>query len=63
MSPEASRTQPFADAARTRLTYVMLFRVGLVTLLLAILGLLNVLPFSATVIFGLIAMLAIARLT
>jgi two-component system sensor histidine kinase PilS (NtrC family) len=29
------RTQPFADAARTRLTYVMLFRVGLVTLLLA----------------------------
>ena len=35
MSPEASRTQPFADAARTRLTYVMLFRVGLVTLLLA----------------------------
>jgi len=37
--------------------------VALVTLLLAILGLLNVLPFSATVIFGLIAMLAIARLT
>ena len=35
MSPEAARTQPFADAARTRLTYVMLFRVGLVTLLLA----------------------------
>ena len=36
MSPDAgARTQPFADAARTRLTYVMLFRVGLVTLLLA----------------------------
>ena len=36
MSPEAgARTQPFADGARTRLTYVMLFRVGLVTLLLA----------------------------
>ncbi|MCU1282170.1 MAG: Two-component sensor PilS, partial [bacterium] len=33
LAPE--RTQPFADAARTRLTYVMLFRVGLVTLLLA----------------------------
>ncbi|MGZ3425633.1 MAG: two-component system sensor histidine kinase NtrB [Polyangia bacterium] len=29
------RTQPFAQAARTRLTWVMLFRVGLVTLLLA----------------------------
>ncbi|HWE28190.1 MAG TPA: ATP-binding protein, partial [Polyangia bacterium] len=37
VSPEAAaRAQPFADAAaRTRLTYVMLFRVGLVTLLLA----------------------------
>ncbi|MDB4970530.1 MAG: multi-sensor signal transduction histidine kinase [Myxococcales bacterium] len=29
------RTQPFAEVSRTRLTYVMLFRVGLVTLLLA----------------------------
>lgn len=29
------RTQPFAESSRTRLTYVMLFRVGLVTLLLA----------------------------
>lgn len=32
---ERERTQPVADAERTRLTYVMLFRVGLVTLLLA----------------------------
>ncbi len=35
-TPVASeRTQPFVEATRTRLTYVMLFRVGLVTLLLA----------------------------
>jgi two-component system sensor histidine kinase PilS (NtrC family) len=33
LAPE--RTQPFVHAARTRLTWVMLFRVGLVTLLLA----------------------------
>ncbi len=33
VAPE--RTQPLVDAERTRLTYVMLFRVGLVTLLLA----------------------------
>lgn len=32
---EAERTQPFAEGSRTRLTYVMLFRIGLVTLLLA----------------------------
>jgi len=31
----SGRALPFADIARTRLTYVMLFRVGLVTLLLA----------------------------
>jgi two-component system sensor histidine kinase PilS (NtrC family) len=32
---ESGRALPFADIERTRLTYVMLFRVGLVTLLLA----------------------------
>ena len=32
---ESGRALPFAEAARTRLLYVMLFRVGLVTLLLA----------------------------
>jgi len=36
---------------------------ALVVLLLAILGLVGVLPVSSTVIFGLIAALAIARLT
>lgn len=37
--------------------------VALVTLLLAVLGLLNVIPFSQSTIFGLLALLAIARLT
>jgi len=37
--------------------------IAIVVLLLAILGLVNVLPMSQTVIFGLIAALAVARLT
>jgi hypothetical protein len=37
--------------------------IALVVLLLAILGLVGVLPMSATVVFGLFAGLAIARLT
>jgi hypothetical protein len=37
--------------------------VALLTLLLAILGLLNVIPYSQSTVFGLIALLAIARLT
>ncbi len=36
--------------------------IAVIVLLLAILGLLNVLPMSATVVFGLIAALAVARL-
>jgi len=36
--------------------------IALVVVLLAILGLLGVLPFTATVVFGLLAALAIARL-
>ena len=37
--------------------------IAVIVLLLAILGLLNVLPMSATVVFGMIAALAVARLT
>jgi hypothetical protein len=37
--------------------------IAIVVLLLAILGLVGVLPMSATVVFGLIAGLAVARLT
>jgi len=37
--------------------------IAVIVLLLAILGLLNVIPLSATVVFGLIAALSIARLT
>lgn len=37
--------------------------IALVVLLLAVLGLLNVLPMTATVLFGLLAALAISRLT
>jgi len=37
--------------------------IAIVVLLLAILGLLGVLPMSQTVVFGLVAGLAIARLT
>jgi undecaprenyl pyrophosphate phosphatase UppP len=37
--------------------------VAIVVLLLAVLGLLNVVPDTTTVTFGLIALLAIARLT
>jgi hypothetical protein len=36
--------------------------IAVLVLLLAILGLLNVVPFTATVVFGLIAATAIARL-
>jgi hypothetical protein len=35
---------------------------AVLVLLIAILGLLNVVPFTATVVFGLVAALAIARL-
>jgi hypothetical protein len=37
--------------------------IAIIVLLLAILGLVGVLPMSSTVIFGLVAALAIARLT
>jgi hypothetical protein len=37
--------------------------IALIVLLLAILGLLNILPLSQTVVFGLFGALAIARLT
>jgi len=37
--------------------------IALLVLILAILGLVNVLPMSQTVVFGLIAALAVARLT
>jgi hypothetical protein len=37
--------------------------IAILVLLLAILGLLNVIPFTATIVFGLIAALSIARLT
>jgi hypothetical protein len=36
--------------------------IAIVVLILAILGLVGALPFSATVVFGLIAALAVARL-
>jgi len=37
--------------------------IAILVLLLAILGLLNIVPFTATIVSGLIAALAIARLT
>lgn len=37
--------------------------IAIIVLLIAILGLLNVVPLSATVVFGLVAALAVARLT
>jgi hypothetical protein len=37
--------------------------IAIIVLLLAILGLLSILPLSAPVVFGLIAALAVARLT
>jgi hypothetical protein len=37
--------------------------IAIVVLILAILGLVGVLPLSSTVVFGLIAALAVARLT
>jgi len=37
--------------------------IAILVLLLAILGLLNVIPFTATIVFGLIAALSISRLT
>jgi len=37
--------------------------IAVIVLLLAILGLLNVIPLTATVVFGLLAALAVARLT
>jgi hypothetical protein len=37
--------------------------IAIIVLLLAILGLVGVLPMSSTVIFGLVAALAVARLT
>ena len=37
--------------------------IAIVVLLLAILGLVGVVPFSATVVFGLLAALAVSRLT
>jgi uncharacterized membrane protein YgaE (UPF0421/DUF939 family) len=36
--------------------------IALIVILLAILGLLNVIPLSATVVFGLLAALGVARL-
>ena len=36
---------------------------AIIVLVLAILGLLHVLPFTAPVVFGLLALLAVARLT
>jgi hypothetical protein len=37
--------------------------IAILVLLLAILGLLNVIPFTATIVFGLFAAMAVARLT
>jgi uncharacterized MnhB-related membrane protein len=37
--------------------------IAIITLLLAILGLINVIPLNATVVFGMLAALSIARLT
>jgi hypothetical protein len=37
--------------------------IGVIVLLIAILGLLNVVPFTATIVFGMLAALSVARLT